>query len=163
MPTTSSTGDDTRWRARAACRDRDPEWFFPTAVTGPGHRAQVQRAKAVCARCPVLTPCRRWALEDLADGIAGGLTEHERRQARARTPRPRTARPVATDPGDIPASAGRDAVRAAAVEAVVAGVPRPEVAARFRVTPRTVERWLARHRAATPTPTIGGEVTRHVC
>lgn len=149
------------WRRRAVCRSQDPELFFPTAATGPVHRAQVHQAKAVCARCPVLARCRRWALEELADGIAGGLTQDERRQARAQTPRPRATRPVVTDPDDIPTGAGRQALRAAAVAAVATGEPRADVAARFRVTPRTVERWLARHRATTPT--TGEEVIRHVC
>jgi hypothetical protein len=70
------------WRDRAACRDVDPERFFPAAEDGPGLRAQVAAAKAICARCPVRAECLAEALARIPFGIAGGLTEHERRQLR---------------------------------------------------------------------------------
>ena len=70
------------FRHRAACRDSDPELFYPAAEYGPEHDAQVSAAKAVCARCPVRVECLTWALGALAYGIAGGLTEHERHQLR---------------------------------------------------------------------------------
>lgn len=70
-------GDD--WRDAAACRKEDPELFFPVGTTGPA-RFQALMAKAVCARCPVVDACLRWALDlPLAEGIAGGLTAEERR------------------------------------------------------------------------------------
>ena len=72
----------TDWRARAACRDVDPESFFPTASSGPLWAAQVEAAKKVCASCPVLEQCRRFALDGLECGVAGGLTEQERRATR---------------------------------------------------------------------------------
>lgn len=68
------------WRNRAVCRDVDPELFFPTGTGGPAD-AQIRRAKAVCARCPVITACRAWATEALPDGVAGGMTPDERRKA----------------------------------------------------------------------------------
>ncbi|WP_410648837.1 WhiB family transcriptional regulator [Amycolatopsis sp. cmx-4-54] len=62
----------------AACRGEDPELFFPVTETGPGAR-QVARAKAVCARCPVISTCLAYALENgLAHGVFGGLTGSER-------------------------------------------------------------------------------------
>ena len=76
------------WRQGAACRDQDPELFFPLTEMGPGAR-QVDRAKAVCARCPVRADCLAYALEGGLDhGIFGGTTESERRELRrAGTPR----------------------------------------------------------------------------
>lgn len=67
------------WRQSAACRDEDPELFFPVSDMGPGAQ-QTARAKAVCARCPVREQCLDYAVENGLDhGIFGGLTERERR------------------------------------------------------------------------------------
>jgi len=38
------------WRHRAACRDEDPELFFPVGNSGPA-LLQISEAKAVCRRC----------------------------------------------------------------------------------------------------------------
>ncbi|WP_034268158.1 WhiB family transcriptional regulator [Haloechinothrix halophila] len=66
------------WRHRAACRDEDPEVFFPVTDMGPGAK-QVDEAKSVCARCPVREQCLRFALDNgLNYGIFGGMTEQER-------------------------------------------------------------------------------------
>src|SRR5690554_6899610 len=76
-PPQTSAGDD--WCHRAACRDEDPELFFPTGTDGPA-LAQVEQAKAVCRRCPVTGECLRWALDTGQDhGVWGGTTEGERR------------------------------------------------------------------------------------
>ena len=75
------------FRHRAACRSVDPEVFFPAAAQGAEFEAQVSIAKAVCAGCPVRQACLSWALSALPDGIAGGMTEHERRIERARVTR----------------------------------------------------------------------------
>lgn len=70
------------WRLRAACRDEDPELFFPLSEVGPGAR-QVERAKAVCAHCPVRAECLGYALDNgLEHGVFGGTTESERRALR---------------------------------------------------------------------------------
>jgi WhiB family transcriptional regulator, redox-sensing transcriptional regulator len=67
------------WRDRAACRDADPELFFPITDMGPGER-QATEAKAVCARCPVRTDCLDYAVNaGLDHGVFGGTTERERR------------------------------------------------------------------------------------
>ncbi|RCW46115.1 transcription factor WhiB [Halopolyspora algeriensis] len=72
--------DKTDWRHRAACRDEDPELFFPISDMGPGAR-QAEQAKAVCARCPVRSECLNYALNNgLNHGIFGGMTERERHQ-----------------------------------------------------------------------------------
>lgn len=68
------------WRDRAACRDADPELFFPISELGPGAR-QLTEAKAVCARCPVREQCLDYALDNGLDhGVFGGTTDTERRQ-----------------------------------------------------------------------------------
>ena len=49
------------WRHRALCRDEDPELFFPIGTTGPA-LVQMEQAKTVCRRCPVVESCLDWAL-----------------------------------------------------------------------------------------------------
>ncbi|MFF1819326.1 WhiB family transcriptional regulator [Kribbella sp. NPDC058245] len=67
------------WILAAACREEDPELFFPIGTTGPSLR-QAEAAKRVCARCPVQADCLEWALETGQDaGIWGGTTDTERR------------------------------------------------------------------------------------
>ncbi|SFP01225.1 WhiB family transcriptional regulator, redox-sensing transcriptional regulator [Amycolatopsis arida] len=71
--------DDIEWQHRAACRDEDPELFFPVSDMGPGAR-QTAQAKAVCARCPARIECLEYALDNGLDfGVFGGTTERERR------------------------------------------------------------------------------------
>ncbi|GAA1205088.1 WhiB family transcriptional regulator [Prauserella alba] len=68
------------WVHDAACRDEDPELFFPVSDMGPGSQ-QAAQAKAVCARCPVRDRCLSYALDGGLDfGIFGGLTQEERRE-----------------------------------------------------------------------------------
>jgi WhiB family redox-sensing transcriptional regulator len=79
------------WRDLAVCRDADPELFFPFGAPGSMLR-QVDRAKEVCAACPVQADCLSWALERGFDyGIWGGSTPDERRAIRNRVRRPRSA------------------------------------------------------------------------
>jgi hypothetical protein len=90
------------WRERAACRDvEDPDAFFPTAEAGPERNAQVTTAKAVCARCEVRAECLVEALARIPYGIAGGLTEHERRRLRTRCAE------SGQEPGGLSARPGR--------------------------------------------------------
>ena len=125
------------WRARAACRDVDPELFFPAANTGSAWAAQVKAAKAVCGRCPVVDLCRTFAFDGLRYGVAGGMTEQERAADR----RSRSA-------------AGRPGRRAQRLDQVRddrllgwrlldEGVRPREVAARCGVSERTALRWAA--------------------
>ena len=75
------------WRHRAACLDEDPELFFPIGNTGPA-LLQIEEAKAVCRRCPVIDTCLQWALETGQDaGVWGGLSEDERRALKRRNAR----------------------------------------------------------------------------
>lgn len=41
---------------RAACRDEDPDLFFPIGTTGPALR-QTEVAKQICHRCLVTESC----------------------------------------------------------------------------------------------------------
>ena len=67
------------WRESAACRCCDPELFFPIGNSGPA-LVQAQRAKAICARCPVRQRCLAFALDTHQEyGIWGGRDEGERR------------------------------------------------------------------------------------
>ncbi|GGO64553.1 WhiB family transcriptional regulator [Nonomuraea cavernae] len=78
------------WRHRAACRDVDPELFFPIGNTGPA-LMQIEEAKQVCRSCPAVESCLKWALESGQDaGVWGGLSEDERRALKRRTARART-------------------------------------------------------------------------
>lgn len=71
--------NDEDWRGRGACRDVDPETFFPIGDSGPAV-LQVEQAKAVCRRCDVQEKCLQWALDAGQDsGVWGGMSEVERR------------------------------------------------------------------------------------
>jgi WhiB family redox-sensing transcriptional regulator len=75
------------WRHHAACRDEDPELFFPIGNTGPA-LLQIDEAKRVCQRCLVMESCLQWALESGQDsGVWGGLSEDERRALKRRSAR----------------------------------------------------------------------------
>ncbi|MFW6203793.1 MAG: WhiB family transcriptional regulator [Actinomycetota bacterium] len=77
------------WRHRAACRDEDPELFFPIGTTGPA-LLQIEEAKTVCRRCDVREQCLQFALETGQDaGVWGGLSEDERRALKRRRARQR--------------------------------------------------------------------------
>lgn len=72
------------WRERAACLYEDPDLFFPIGYTGPTLE-QIDEAKAVCRRCPVVEQCLDWAVKaGQAEGIWGGVTASERRALRRR-------------------------------------------------------------------------------
>ncbi|NUR85882.1 MAG: WhiB family transcriptional regulator [Nonomuraea sp.] len=77
------------WRHRAACRDVDPELFFPIGNTGPA-LSQIDEAKQVCRSCSAVDACLKWALESGQDaGVWGGLSEDERRALKRRNARAR--------------------------------------------------------------------------
>jgi WhiB family transcriptional regulator, redox-sensing transcriptional regulator len=81
----TTTADNlAEWWTLAACQSADPDLFFPISGSGPA-RVQVERAKAVCAGCPVRSDCLRYALAaGPLQGVWGGLTEEERRLLRQR-------------------------------------------------------------------------------
>ena len=73
---------ESDWRKLAACRDTDPDLFFPVGTTGPAIE-QIENAKAVCATCDAQIPCLEFALTTNQDsGVWGGTSEEERRKLR---------------------------------------------------------------------------------
>lgn len=85
----------TEWTERAACRDMDPNIFFP------GEYEPYGPAREVCRRCEVIGECLDDALavpvsQDIA-GMYGGLTPKER--AQLRRGRPKVVPPCATTSG----------------------------------------------------------------
>ncbi|MEU9788418.1 WhiB family transcriptional regulator [Streptomyces phaeochromogenes] len=75
------------WRERAACLYEDPDLFFPIGNSGLTHK-QIDEAKAVCGRCPVMEQCLDWAVHVVqVEGIWGGTTESERRAMKRREAR----------------------------------------------------------------------------
>jgi WhiB family transcriptional regulator, redox-sensing transcriptional regulator len=70
------------WREHSACRDTDPDLFFPVGTTGPAIE-QIETAKSVCRQCEVQRECLEYALATNQDsGIWGGTSEEERRALR---------------------------------------------------------------------------------
>ena len=74
----------TEWRELSACRDSDPNLFFPTGSTGPAGD-QIELATAICAQCSVQEECLQYALETNQEaGVWGGYAEDDRRRLRKR-------------------------------------------------------------------------------
>ena len=65
----------TLWMADGLCRDKPPAVFFPSDGVG------VDRARKICASCPVRELCLEYALDNRIDhGVWGGTSERERRR-----------------------------------------------------------------------------------
>lgn len=76
MTSTPCTVGDSGWRSQAACRDADPELFFPAGRDA----ASADAAAEICQTCPVIDACLRHAIVHREQhGIWGGLTPFERR------------------------------------------------------------------------------------
>ena len=74
--------DSDDWRGRAACRDTDPDLFFPIGSTGPAIE-QIDAARTVCMQCEARRACLEFALTtNQESGIWGGTSEEERRKLR---------------------------------------------------------------------------------
>lgn len=89
----------------------DPEWLdrkdlpcrLNPSLMDAEHKDDVERARSVCAVCPVWRRCRDWTLslppgKDVS-GVAGGLTVEERQKARRKIRRTRTEPPRACTRG----------------------------------------------------------------
>lgn len=73
--TTPTDDTATSWMADGNCRNYPPAVFFPSDGVG------VDRARRICATCPVTSPCLEYALEQHIDhGVWGGCSERERRR-----------------------------------------------------------------------------------
>jgi WhiB family redox-sensing transcriptional regulator len=80
----ATLGEGRVWLDLAACKDLDPELFFPAR----GEVAKATAAKRVCGGCPVQAPCQQLALGTVTDrqddhGIFAATTPHERARLRA--------------------------------------------------------------------------------
>ncbi len=65
------------WQEHAACKEADPDLFFPERGS-PG-----DSAKRVCVNCSVRLECLEYALANSERyGVWGGLTERERTRLR---------------------------------------------------------------------------------
>lgn len=62
------------------CSEVDTELFFPET----GANDQAANAKRICNRCPHLTECFEWALNNERYGIWGASSERDRRSLRAK-------------------------------------------------------------------------------
>lgn len=97
VATLRGEGWSLNWQGRAACRDADPDLFFP--VTLAEQEAVTSAALAVCATCPVQQAC---LLDELRfpsphqHGVRGGMTAAARRSVmRSRTRRAGQLQPSA--------------------------------------------------------------------
>ena len=73
------------WQTRAACRDTDPELFFPPTEddTSSVVARHLLAVRPVCQSCPVATECLRWALDTGQDfGLWAATTPTDRRAIR---------------------------------------------------------------------------------
>jgi WhiB family redox-sensing transcriptional regulator len=74
----------TDWRELSACRDSDPEVFFPIGTTGAAV-SHIEKARAICTACSVREECLQYALEtNQESGVWGGYPEEDRRRLRKR-------------------------------------------------------------------------------
>lgn len=77
---------DWDWQVAASCRGSDTANFYhPENERGPSRARRETHAKAVCATCPVIANCLRWALAAREPyGVWGGLSVDERERLLAR-------------------------------------------------------------------------------
>ena len=67
--------EERPWVVFSACRDKDPDIFFPD------DRKETREAIAICGTCPVRSECLEYAIEaDIRFGVWGGLSDKQRRR-----------------------------------------------------------------------------------
>ncbi|MCX5355736.1 WhiB family transcriptional regulator [Streptomyces mirabilis] len=73
-------GDLWDWQRHAACRGMDSSIFYsPANERGRSRREREERARRVCAECPVREQCAGMALAASEHyGVWGGLSEADR-------------------------------------------------------------------------------------
>lgn len=75
MATIPDPDSPTAWMADGLCRMYPPATFFPSDGVG------VEKARRICAGCPVQNECLEHALEHrIEHGVWGGCSERERRR-----------------------------------------------------------------------------------
>ncbi len=87
----STLAGERVWMNRRACND-PREMAVPLGASKAVCHAVVERAKAICAGCPVLAECHDWALsenEPLIGIVVGGMSPDEQYHNR-QTPEYRT-------------------------------------------------------------------------
>src|SRR4051812_43122383 len=78
MPRVDDLREVQPWRRMAACAGQT-KLFFPRRAERPEARERREaRAAVLCARCPVLEPCRAFAREQHEYGFWGGESEETR-------------------------------------------------------------------------------------
>ena len=77
------TAVDLSWMAQGACRGVDTSIFFPEK-NEPALIQKMKQCRAICAECPVLEPCREYALTYERMGFWGGMSEKDRRAYRSK-------------------------------------------------------------------------------
>jgi hypothetical protein len=64
---------ETKWRAKAACKESDNSIFF-----APSKSLEAKKALSICAKCPVQSECFYSAMIYQYHGIWGGFTQEAR-------------------------------------------------------------------------------------
>ena len=68
----------TEWMSLGNCRNFAPEVFFPSDGAG------VEKARKICATCPVKEHCLEYAVsEQIEHGVWGGMSERARRRLKS--------------------------------------------------------------------------------
>ena len=99
------------WMKYAACRDEDPETFFPNEKNTAG----IDDAKKICETCPVQADCLNFALADPLNseyGVWGNKDQRERKEivTRAKLKKARRSSGQSTAPASRPTHATEAAV-----------------------------------------------------
>ena len=75
LPLIADPDSTTGWMALGLCRMYAPSTFFPSDGVG------VDKARKICASCPVKNECLEHALgHRIEHGVWGGCSERERRR-----------------------------------------------------------------------------------
>lgn len=71
------------WTLSAACRGMPTEWWFPDVGVPGIQKVNFDKAKAICASCPVKEACLEYGMETGSMGLWGGVTlQHGRPSVR---------------------------------------------------------------------------------
>ncbi len=76
------------WTSDAACVGQSELFFAPAGERPETRVLREARARAICATCEVVTPCRDWARQQREYGFWGGESEEDRAAAGYRVDMP---------------------------------------------------------------------------